>query len=121
MKKVECQKKEIAVSFSNGNFETTFPYLSENITWHVIGEILFQGKSEVMANCKQTSEYFKTVQTEFKTDDIIESDAKIVVRGSVEFSRDGKRLNYILACDVYEFNDDNKLENILSYCIPDKK
>ena len=35
--------------------------------------------------------------------------------------RDGKRVNFIAACDVYEFNDKNELERISSYCIPDKK
>lgn len=120
MKKAEFQKKEIAVFFSNGNFETTFPYLSESIVWHIVGENTFKGKPEVVANCKQTVEYFKSVQTEFKTDDVIEANDKVVVRGSAEFIRDGKRLNFISACDVYEFNNDNKLESILSYCIPTK-
>lgn len=121
MKKAEFQKKEIAVSFSNGNFETTFPYLSEGIVWHVVGENTFKGKPEVIANCKQTTEYFKTVQIKFKTDDVIVADSKVVVRGSAEFYRDGKLLNYILACDVYEFNNDIRLESILSYCIPENK
>ena len=31
-------QREIAESFSHGNFELTFPYLSEGIIWNVIGE-----------------------------------------------------------------------------------
>ena len=38
--------KEIAVSFSNGNFELAFPYLSENITWNIIGENVLIEKGE---------------------------------------------------------------------------
>lgn len=114
-------KREIAESFSNGNFELTFPYLSESIVWNVIGENLFKGKSEVVSNCKQTSEYFKSVQTNFKTNDIIETDNKVVIRGTGEFIRDGKRINLTTACDVYEFNDSNELEKISSYCIPENK
>ncbi|WP_422348722.1 hypothetical protein [Flagellimonas sp.] len=120
MKKIEDRKEEIAVSFSNGNFETTFPYLSESIVWHIVGENTFKGKPEVVAHCKQTAEYFKMVQTEFITDDVMVTDSKIVVRGSAEFFRNGKQLNHILACDVYEFNN-KKLESIHSYCIPIKK
>ncbi len=113
--------KDIAESFSNGNFEMTFPYLSENIIWNVIGENQFNGKSEVVNNCKQTSKYFKSVETDFKTEDIIVTDFKVVIRGSGEFLRDGNRVNLIEACDVYEFNSLGELEKISSYCIPENK
>ena len=33
-------QKEIAEAFSNGDFELTFPYLSENIIWDIVGENL---------------------------------------------------------------------------------
>lgn len=114
-------QKEIAESFSNGNFEFTFPYLSENIIWNVVGENIFKGKKSVVANCLQTAEYFNSVHTVFNTDEIIETDNKVVISGTAEFMRDGKRVNFISACDVYEFNDKNELERISSYCIPDKK
>lgn len=114
-------QEEIAESFSNGNFELTFPYLSENIIWNVVGENLFKGKSEVVNNCKQTSEYFQSVETDFKTEDLIATDNKVVIRGTGEFIRDGKRVNLITACDVYEFNKKGELEKISSYCIPENK
>lgn len=112
---------EIAEAFSNGNFELTFPYLAESIIWNVIGENLFQGKKEVMNNCKRTSEYFKSVETNFQTEDTIATDNKVVIRGTGEFIRDGERVNLIPACDVYEFNSNGELEKITSYCIPEKK
>lgn len=113
--------EKIAEFFSSGSFEHTFPYLSENIVWNVIGENVFEGKSAVVANCKQTSKYFNSIQTDFKIDDIITKDNKVVVSGTAEFIRDGKRINFISACDVYEFNSSNELKKISSYCIPEKK
>ena len=112
-------KQEIAESFSNGHFELTYPYLSESIEWNVIGESQFVGKSDVIENCNRTAEYFKSIETNFKTEDIIVADNKIVIRGLGEFLRDGKRVNLITACDVYEFDENNQLERISSYCIPD--
>lgn len=114
-------KKEIAESFSNGNFELALPYLSENVIWNVVGENQFNGKLEVVTNCNQTSKYFQSVETEFNTEDIIVTDYKVVIRGSGEFLRDGKRINLIEACDVYEFNNIGELEKISSYCIPENK
>lgn len=121
MKKNKYSQKEIAESFSNGNFELTYQYLSQKITWNIIGEDVFQGKSGVVENCERTAEYLKSIQTDFRTEDIIATDNKVVIRGTGEFIRDGKRVNLITACDVYEFNDDNELETISSYCIPEKK
>lgn len=121
MKEMKHAQKEIAESFSNGNFELTFPYLAENIVWNVVGENLFNGKIKVIENCKQTSEYFKSIETDFKTEDVIVAEDKVIIRGTGEFIRDGKRVNLITACDVYEFNDNNELKAITSYCIPDKK
>ncbi len=114
-------QKEIAEAFSNGDFELTFPYLSENIIWDIVGENLLKGKAAVVNNCRQTSEYFNSVETNFNTEDIIVSECKVVIRGTGEFLRDGKRLNLITACDVYEFSNNNKLEKISSYCIPEHK
>lgn len=79
-----------------------------------------EGKEQVITNCKQTTEYFNLVETNFKTDDIIVVRNKVVVRGTGEFIRDGKRVNFIKVCDVYEFNDEDKLEKISSYCISEK-
>ena len=117
MNQSENSIREIAIDFSNGEFEKVLPYLSDNIVWKVIGESVFKGKSEVMANCEQTAAYFKTVETDFKTNDVIVSENKVVVRGTGDFLRNGHPINHVVACDVYEFSADLKIENIESYCI----
>lgn len=120
-KKMKLSKKEIAELFSNGKFDNITGYLNDKIVWNVVGENTFEGKKAVLENCEQIARYFLSVQTEFKTDSIIASGNNVVVRGTAEFSRDGKRINFISACDVYEFNDNHELEKINSYCIPEKK
>jgi len=117
---MELSKKEIAELFSNGKFDKTLEYLSKDVVWNIIGENIFDGKKAVTENCEQTAEYFKSVETDFKTDKIIASDNKVIVIGTAEFKRDGKRLNFISACDVYEFNEQNEIDKISSYCISEK-
>ncbi|NND94614.1 MAG: SnoaL-like domain-containing protein [Flavobacteriales bacterium] len=114
-------KKEIAELFSNGKFEQIMNYLSDEIVWNVIGENKFDGKKSVVENCRQTAEYFKSVETDFKTDKVVSTENKVIVTGTAEFKRNGKRLNFISACDVYDFNDRNQIEKISSYCIPEKR
>ncbi len=114
-------KKEIAELFSNGKFDQIMDYLCDEIVWNVVGENIYEGKKSVEENCKQTAQYFKSVETNFKTEDVISSNNKVIVIGTAEFKKDGKRLNFISACDVYYFNDKNQIEEIHSYCIPEKR
>ncbi|MEM8528833.1 MAG: hypothetical protein AAGG68_29630 [Bacteroidota bacterium] len=85
MEKQKYSQEEIAELFSNGNFEPTFPFLSQSIEWKIIGESHFTGKEEVIQNCHQTAQYFKSVETDFKTEDTIVTKNKVVIRGSGEF------------------------------------
>jgi len=114
-------QQEIAQAFSIGDFDLTYQYLSETIEWIVVGESHFKGKQEVVDNCDQTAAYFKSVTTNFLTKNIIASHNKVAINGTAEFIRDGKSINFVSACDVYEFNDNNELQTITSYCIQDKK
>ncbi len=109
--------RQVAEAFSNGKFEVTFPYLADNIEWTVVGKDHFKGRENVIENCIKTAEYFKTVTTDFKTFNIVEENQCVVINGTAEFFKDNIRLTFIFACDIYEFNLDNKLEKITSYCI----
>ena len=114
-------KKEIAQLFSNGQFDQVMDYLSDTVIWNIIGENKFKGKKAVQKNCEQTLIYFNSVQTIFKTDEVVVSNNQVVITGTAEFKRDGKQINFICACDVYDFNSNNQIEKIVSYCIPIKK
>lgn len=86
--------KKIATNFSLGKFETVFDFLSENITWNIVDENIFSGKSEV-----------------------IKDENKVVIIGTAEFSRDGKRNNFVETSEFYELDNDGKIKNIKSFCI----
>ena len=112
--------KQIAEKFSTGNFELIYPHLAENVQWTVVGEDYFNGKKSVIDNCKQVTSYFNSVTTKFNTVTVIVDNNRVAVTGTAEFIRDGKRVNFVSACDVYEFNDNNELQTITSYCISHK-
>ncbi len=112
---------QIATAFSNGNFELAYPYLADEVVWRVVGEDVFRGKDEVINNCKQVAGYFKSVTTNFITTDLIVDGTRVAVTGTAEFIRDGNTVNFVHACDVYQFNESNQLEAITSYCIAEKK
>ncbi len=111
---------EIAKSFSNGDFEKTFDFIAEDALWTVVEENEFAGKNAIIDQCKQVGNYFKTVETDFKTLHVIADQNKVAINGTATFLKDGKQLSYVSACDVYEFNENHQIKNITSYCIQAK-
>ena len=37
---------------------------------------------------------------------------KVIINGTAEFIRDNERVSFVSACDIYEFNDKNQIQNI---------
>lgn len=113
-------QQEIAKSFSKGDFERTYSYLSETIEWNVIKNFKCNSRDEVVQQCEITTGYFASITTDFKQLEIIENENKVVITGTAEFLKNGKRIEFISSCDIYEFKDDNMLQRITSYCIVEK-
>ena len=113
--------QQIAELFSGGQFSKVYMHLSQNIVWNVVGEDSFVGKEAVVKNCEQVASYFNTVTTKFKTENIIVEGNKVAIEGTAEFIREGKRVAYVWASDIYQFNNNGELEKITSYCIQEKK
>ena len=114
-------QKEIAESFARGDFERTYPYLSEKIEWNVIKNFECKGKKEVIEQCEKTAKYFASITKDFKQLDVIENANKIAIAGTAELSENGKRIEFISACDVYEFDKNRMLQKITSYCLVEKE
>jgi len=113
-------KSEIASAFSNGEFDKTTDFIAADAIWVVVEEDKFIGKNAIVENCNQVGQYFKSVTTNFKTLNVIAEDNKVMVNGTAEFIRDGKRISFVSACEIYEFNDSDQIQKITSYCIQAK-
>lgn len=116
----EMTKTEIAKAFSNAEFEKIHRFISDNAVWTVVEEGAFTGKQAIIDNCEQVSNYIKSVKTAFKTLNIIADGNKFAINGTAEFLRDNKRVSFVSACDIYEFNDQDQIQTITSYCIQSK-
>lgn len=114
-------KKQIAESFSNGNFEFTYPHLSDQVEWHTISTFDCKGKTAVIVQCEKAASYFASITTYFRQINLIEDNNNVVITGTAEFYRNAKRIEFISACDVYEFDSDTKLAKITSYCLIDNE
>jgi ketosteroid isomerase-like protein len=112
--------KSIAKAFSNGEFEKVFDFIADNAFWEVVEENTFHGKKAIIENCKQVAEYFQTVTTHFEIFNVIAEDNKVAVNGTAEFIKEGNRVSFVKASDLYEFDDQQHIQKITSYCIQAK-
>ena len=108
---------EIAKEFSLGQFQETFPHLTEDIVWTVVGENEFAGKEAVIRNCEQVAAYFRSVTVNFTLLNSIADQNLVAINGTAEFIRDGQRIAFVSSCDLYEFDSRHMLSKITSYCI----
>ena len=113
----QLTKEAIAKAFSKGNFEMTYPYLSDDIEWNVIGDEIVRGRENVINKCKQTRRYFDSITTQFLVSNVIQLDNHVFITGTGVFINKKERTQ-IDACDLYFFDDAGKLETIASYCVP---
>lgn len=110
----------IAQAFSNGQFESVYPFLAGDVVWTVVEENTFTGKEAVVKQCEQVGAYFRSVTTDFKPLNVLSDQNKVAITGTAEFIRDNKTISFVSACDVYEFNEKGLVQSITSYCIPRK-
>jgi len=110
-------RTDIAIAFSNGEFEKTYNFIANDAEWIVVEDDKFTGREAIIKRCEQVGQYFKSVTTNFKTFNIIAEGNIVVIDGTAEFLKENKRISFVSACDIYEFNDDNQIQKITSYCI----
>ncbi len=113
--------KQNATDFSNGIFDAVFPFLHSNVVWNLFDQGCITGKDNIIDECKRIAVYFETVDTDFQTTYIIQENNKIAINGVGIFSRNGNLLSEVNSCDIYEFDENNLIVSISSYCITTKK
>jgi hypothetical protein len=113
-------KSAIAQAFSGGQFVKCFAYLTDKTIWNTPGEQCLTGKNEIEAFCKNISAYFSSVTTNFRQLNVIENNRCVAINGTAEFIRAEKRVSFVSSCDVYEFDKENKIISITSYCITEQ-
>jgi hypothetical protein len=107
----------IASNFSLGKFAEVYDDMADNIRWEIVGQQTLEGKENVKAHCQNIAAYFRSVTTDFNIHQTVQADGKVAIIGLGEFTREGITISKISACDIYQFDSENKIRSISSYCI----
>jgi hypothetical protein len=108
--------KKIAEAFSKHDFETIYPFISDNIQWIMVGGVNIISKENVVKTCQQSTDYLKTVKTSFLKFLVLESVDHITIDSISAYIDEENSVSKVASCDIYKFND-GQLTEITSYCI----
>ncbi|PST83165.1 hypothetical protein C7T94_11230 [Pedobacter yulinensis] len=112
-----ADKLNTARLFSSGHFADVADRLADDVEFHIFEDGKhFVGKPEVQEFCSGIEAYFASVETNFREHGHLMSENRVAIYGYATFSRDGKLLNAVNSCDVYEFDDQGLIKTIYSYC-----
>ena len=107
---------EIAELFSMGKFSPLFAYFSDQIVWDIVGQQRLTDIHAVQQHCLEIETYFQNTEHYFKVHKIVQHQNLCFIQGNAQFISDHS-ITEISACDIYTFNDTQKLIRIESYCI----
>lgn len=105
--------KQIAEAFSGHTFETTYPYLLDDVRWNLIGDKQITGKEGVISTCKQTLTYLENATTKFSKFETLEGENFVVIDSLAEYKAEDST-SIVASCDIYKFRD-GKVAEITSY------
>jgi hypothetical protein len=108
--------RQIAEAFSSHQFDLTYPYISDTIQWHLVGNKKLDGKEEVVSACRESAHYLADVKTDFIKFDIVADNNKVAVNSVAEYIDQEQHSTRVASCDIYRFVEEQLVE-ITSYCI----
>ena len=113
---MELTNEQIAEAFSRHDFEVTYPYLTDDLRWNLVGERLVEGKEEVIAVCRESAAYLTGVTTDFVKFRTVVTDDCVVVDSVAEYTDKEDKTSHVASCDIYDFTN-GKVSEITSYTV----
>jgi limonene-1,2-epoxide hydrolase len=113
---MEVTNEQIAEAFSHHDFEATYPYLTDDVRWNIVGERLVEGKEQVIAVCRESAAYLRGVTTDFVKFRTVVTDDCVVVDSVAEYTDKEEKTSNVASCDIYDFTN-GKVSEITSYTV----
>jgi hypothetical protein len=108
--------KQIAESISKHQFEKSFEYFREDITWNMIGGEFVSGKEAVIKTCEESAKYLSGVKTTFHSFNTRIVENTVIIESSADYFDENNGKSAVASCDIYDFQE-GKLQAITSYNI----
>lgn len=109
--------EKIARAFSSHRFELALPHLADDIIWTVVGADPLIGRKAVKKAIERTAADLAAVTTEFQRFRTVVGEESVVVDSLARYADAGGDVSIVASCDIYDFADDGRITEIVSYTV----
>ena len=109
--------EKIARAFSSHRFDLALPHLADDICWTVVGTPPMIGRKAVEKAIKRTAKDLSSVTTEFQRFRSVVGEESVVVDSLARYTDGGGDVSIVASCDIYDFDNDERISEIVSYTI----
>ena len=109
--------EKIARAFSSHRFELALPHLADDIIWTLVGGETLIGRKKVKKAIEKTAADLSAVTTEFQRFRTVVGEESVVVDSLARYTEAGGDVSIVASCDVYDFDGDGRITEIVSYTV----
>lgn len=109
--------EKIARAFSSHRFELALPHLADDIIWTVVGADPLIGRKAVKKAIERTAADLAAVTTEFQRFRTVVGEESVVVDSLARYTDVAGDVSIVASCDIYDFADDGRITEIVSYTV----
>ena len=113
---MEVSPEDVAAAFAHHEFAVAYPYLSDEVTWSLVGGKRLAGSSAVKSHCDESSVYLKAVITAFVGFTVIRASEYVIVESEATYTEPSGSVSAVASCDVFRFRA-GRIWSIVSYNI----
>ena len=109
--------EKIARAFSSHRFELALPHLADDVIWSLVGAETLIGRKKVKKAIEKTAADLSAVTTEFQRFRTVVGEDSVVVDSLARYTDAGGDVSIVASCDVYDFDGDGRITEIVSYTV----
>ncbi|GAA4063900.1 nuclear transport factor 2 family protein [Agromyces indicus] len=113
----EESTEKIARAFSSHRFDVALPRLADDVIWTVVGSDPIVGRKKVKKAVERTAAQLADVTTEFQRFRSVVGEDSVVVDSLARYTDAAGDVSIVASCDLYDFDGDGCITEIVSYTI----
>ena len=113
----EESTEKIARAFSSHRFDVALPRLADDVIWTIVGSDPIVGRKKVKKAVERTAAQLAEVTTEFQRFRSVVGEDSVVVDSLARYTDAAGDVSIVASCDLYDFDGDGCITEIVSYTI----
>jgi ketosteroid isomerase-like protein len=107
--------EDLARAFSGHRFDDAFGHLDDDVVWNLVGAARLEGRSAVIAACRETAAEHRDVTTAWLRF-VSTGDGDVVAVDAIGRYEDNDGVTAVFSCDIYEFVE-GRIRAITTYAV----